>query len=69
MQCDIIAEGIVAALRETRLSLPVIVRLEGTNSDVGREILRASGLPMINAATLAEAAEKAVHAVPTSTRE
>lgn len=69
MQCDIIAEGIVAALRETRMALPVIVRLEGTNSDLGRELLRKSGLALTSAATLAEAAEKAVQAVRTATKE
>jgi succinyl-CoA synthetase beta subunit len=69
MQCDIIAEGIVAAVRETKLTLPVIVRLEGTNSDVGRELLRKSGLALMNASTLADAAEKAVQAVRNTTKE
>jgi succinyl-CoA synthetase beta subunit len=69
MQCDIIAEGIVAAVRETNLSLPVIVRLEGTNSELGRELLRKSGLALTNASTLADAAEKAVQAVRNPTEE
>jgi succinyl-CoA synthetase beta subunit len=69
MQCDIIAEGIVAAVRETRLTLPLIVRLEGTNSDVGRQLLRQSGLALQNASTLADAAEKAVQSVKTKPKE
>jgi succinyl-CoA synthetase beta subunit len=62
MQCDIIAQGIVAAVRESNLNLPLIVRLEGTRSEIGRSILLESGLTVINATTLADAAEKAVRA-------
>ncbi len=66
MQCDIIARGIVAAVRETQLSIPVVVRLEGTNSDLGRKIIQESGLSVIGANTLAEAAEKVVKAASQS---
>jgi succinyl-CoA synthetase beta subunit len=63
MQCDIIAQGIVAAVRETNLSLPLVLRLEGNNVDLARKITAESGLPLITADTMSEAAEKAVHAV------
>src|SRR5579875_286890 len=63
MRCDIIAEGIVAAARETALSVPLVVRLEGTNVGLGKEILARSGLPIISAENLADAAEKVVNAV------
>ena len=62
MQCDIIAAGIVAAVKETRLSLPLVVRLEGNNVVLGKEILRASGLPIISGDSMADAAQKAVKA-------
>jgi succinyl-CoA synthetase beta subunit len=62
MQCEIIAQGIVAAVKETNLQLPLVVRLEGTNSELGRKILADSGLSVINSTTLADAAEKAVKA-------
>jgi succinyl-CoA synthetase beta subunit len=62
MQCEIIAQGIVAAVKETNLKLPLVVRLEGTNSELGRKILADSGLSVINSTTLADAAEKAVKA-------
>ena len=60
MRCDIIAEGIIAAARETHLSVPLVVRLEGTNVELGKEILRNSGLPIIPAGDLGEAAQKIV---------
>ncbi len=63
MQCDIIANGILAAVQETGLKLPLVVRLEGTNVALGKEIIRASGLAVIGADSLAEAADKVVHAV------
>ncbi|MBI3418650.1 MAG: ADP-forming succinate--CoA ligase subunit beta [Proteobacteria bacterium] len=63
MRCDIIAEGIIAAAREVKLSVPLVVRLEGTNVDLGKKILAESGLPIMSAATLAEAAEKAVRSL------
>ncbi|MFV0321577.1 MAG: ADP-forming succinate--CoA ligase subunit beta [Alphaproteobacteria bacterium] len=63
MRCDIIAEGIVAAAKEVSLSVPLVVRLEGTNVERGKEILAESGLPIISADNLADAAEKIVKAV------
>jgi succinyl-CoA synthetase beta subunit len=63
MRCDIIAEGIVAAAKEMALSVPVVVRLEGTNVELGREILGKSNLPIISANDLADAAQKIVKAV------
>ena len=62
MRCDTIATGVVAAARETHLHVPLIVRMKGTNEDIGRKILAESGLPIISAANMAEAAEKAVAA-------
>jgi succinyl-CoA synthetase beta subunit len=63
MRCDVIAEGVVAAAREVSLNVPLVVRLEGTNVALGKEILANSGLPIISADNLADAAEKIVHAV------
>jgi succinyl-CoA synthetase beta subunit len=63
MRCDVIAKGVVAAVREMGLSIPVVVRLEGTNVDSGKEILRASGLKITPADGLADAARKVVEAV------
>ena len=63
MRCDVIAEGVVAAAREVSLSVPLVVRLEGTNVDKGKEIMAASGLPIISADNLADAANKVVKAV------
>ena len=63
MRCDVIAEGVVAAAREVSLTVPLVVRLAGTNVELGKEILKDSGLPIIAADDLAEAAEKAVKAV------
>lgn len=60
MKCDIIAEGIVTAASKTGLSVPLIVRLEGTNVDRGREILKASGLNITAAADMADGARKSV---------
>jgi len=62
MKCDIIADGIVAAAKEVSLSVPLVVRLEGTNVDKGKEILAKSGLPIIAADNLADAAKKIVSA-------
>jgi succinyl-CoA synthetase beta subunit len=62
MRCDIIAKGVVAAVREMGLAIPVIVRLEGTNVDEGKKILRESGLKITPAEGLADAAKKAVEA-------
>jgi len=63
MQCDTIANGIVAAARETHLSVPLVVRMKGTNEDIGRTILKDSGLPIIAANNMADAAQKIVAAV------
>jgi succinyl-CoA synthetase beta subunit len=63
MRCDVIAEGIVAAAREVSLNVPLVVRLEGTNVALGKQILAKSGLPIISADNLADAAEKVVRAV------
>ncbi len=60
MRCDIIAEGIVAAAREVSLSVPLVVRLEGTNVQQGKDILASSGLPIIAANDLGDAARKIV---------
>jgi len=63
MRCDIIAEGIVTAAKELAMKVPVVVRLEGTNVDKGKEILAKSGLAVISANDLADAAQKIVKAV------
>jgi succinyl-CoA synthetase beta subunit len=62
MRCDVIAEGVVAAARDVSLSVPLCVRLAGTNVDLGKKILEESGLPIIAAVDLADAAEKVVGA-------
>ncbi len=63
MKCDIIAEGIIAAAKEISLSVPLVVRLEGTNVEKGKEILAQSGLPIVSGSDLADAAQKIVKAV------
>ena len=63
MRCDIIAEGVIAAVKEVGLQVPLVVRLEGTNVDLGKQILRESGLNVIAADDLADGAEKIVAAV------
>ena len=63
MRCDVIAEGVIAAAKEVSLSVPLVVRLEGTNVDQGKEILKNSGLAVIPADDLADAASKIVDAV------
>jgi succinyl-CoA synthetase beta subunit len=63
MKCDVIAEGIVAAAKEVKLEVPLVVRLEGTNVEKGKEILRTSGLKITPADNLRQAAEKAVAAI------
>ncbi len=62
MKCDVIAEGVVAAAREVSLKVPLVVRLEGTNVELGKKILAGSGLPIISGADMADAAEKVVKA-------
>ena len=63
MQCDIIATGIVAAVKETHLNLPLVVRLEGNNVALGKKILQESGLTIIGGESMADAAQKVVKAV------
>ena len=62
MKCDVIAEGVVAAAREVHLKVPLVVRLEGTNVDLGKKILAESGLPIISGSDMADAAQKVVDA-------
>ncbi len=65
MKCDVIAQGVVAAAREVQLTVPLVVRLEGTNVDLGKKILADSGLTIISAENMADAAQKAVSAAKT----
>ena len=65
MKCDVIAQGVVAAAREVQLNVPLVVRLEGTNVDLGKKILADSGLTIISAENMADAAQKAVSAAKT----
>lgn len=62
MKCDIIAEGLVQATREMGVKIPIVVRLEGTNVDLGREIIKKSGLSIIAATDMADGARKAIQA-------
>ena len=62
MKCDTIAEGVVAASKAVSLKVPLVVRMKGTNEEIGRKILADSGLPIISASNMAEAAEKVVAA-------
>ena len=62
MKCDVIANGVVAAAREVQLKVPLVVRLEGTNVDLGKKILAESGLPIISGSNMADAAQKVVAA-------
>ncbi|HEY8067541.1 MAG TPA: ADP-forming succinate--CoA ligase subunit beta [Burkholderiales bacterium] len=63
MKCDTIAAGVVTAAKEVRLSVPLVVRMKGTNEDLGKKILADSGLPIISAGNMGEAGQKAVAAV------
>ncbi|TSE26779.1 Succinate--CoA ligase ADP-forming subunit beta [Tepidimonas sediminis] len=62
MRCDVIAEGVIAAARAVGLKVPLVVRMKGTNEDLGKKMLAESGLPIISADTMAEAAQKVVAA-------
>lgn len=62
MKCDVIAQGVIAAAKEVKLSVPLVVRLEGTNVEKGKELMASSGLPIIAADNLEDAAEKVVEA-------
>jgi len=63
MRCDTIAEGVIAAAKEVKLSVPLVVRMRGTNEELGRKALKDSGLPIISADNMADAAKKIVAAV------
>ena len=63
MQCDVIAEGVVSAAKETKLSIPLVVRLEGNNVEIGKKILNESGLELISGDSMADAAKKIVAVV------
>jgi len=63
MRCDTIAEGVIAAVREVKLGVPLVVRMKGTNEELGRKLLAESGLPIISADNMADAAKKIVGAV------
>jgi succinyl-CoA synthetase beta subunit len=63
MRCDVLAQGVVDAARELKITVPLVVRMQGTNVEQGRQILEGSGLTIISADTMAEAAEKIVSAV------
>jgi succinyl-CoA synthetase beta subunit len=63
MKCDTIAAGVVAAARETKLPVPLVVRMKGTNEDLGKKILKDSGLPIISADNMADAARKVVASI------
>jgi succinyl-CoA synthetase beta subunit len=63
MRCDVLAQGVVDAARELDVNLPLVVRMQGTNVDIGKKILADSGLAIISAETMAEAAEKIVAAI------
>ena len=62
MKCDTIAEGVIKAVKETGLKQPLVVRLEGTNVELGKKMLADSGLNIVNAADMADGAQKAVKA-------
>ena len=63
MRCDVIAEGVVAAVKEVGLKVPLVVRLEGTNVQLGKDIIARSGLNVVSADDLDDAAQKIVKAV------
>ena len=65
-RCDWVAQGVVQATRETQLQIPLVVRLAGTNVQEGRRILKESGLPIVTADTLSEAADRVVDALKAS---
>src|ERR1044071_10223957 len=63
MRCDVIAEGVITASKAVSLKVPLVVRMKGTNEDLGKKMLAESGLPIIAADTMAEAATRVVAAV------
>ena len=68
MRCDTIAEGVIAAAHEVKLKVPLVVRMKGTNEELGRKMLAESGLPIISAENMAEAGEKVVAAARGASR-
>ena len=62
MKCDTIAEGVIAASKATQLKVPLVVRMKGTNEEIGKKMLADSGLPIITANNMTEAGEKVVAA-------
>jgi succinyl-CoA synthetase beta subunit len=68
MKCDIIAQGIINAAKTVKLAVPLVVRLEGTNVAKGKQLLKESGLALIAADDLADAAQKAVKAASSTTQ-
>jgi len=66
MKCDVIANGILTAVKQVNVAVPLVVRLEGTNVELGKKILLDSGLPIIAADTMADAAQKVVEATKAS---
>ena len=62
MRCDVLAQGVIEAVQETNLSVPLVVRLAGTNVELGKEILKKSKLKIISANNLADAAKKIIEA-------
>ena len=63
MRCDVLAQGVVEAAREVKLSIPLVVRMEGTNVDKGKKILAESGIKVIAATDMADAARRVVEAI------
>ena len=63
MRCDTIAEGVIAACKATNLTVPLVVRMKGTNEQIGKQMLADSGLPIISADSMAEAAQKVLAAL------
>jgi succinyl-CoA synthetase beta subunit len=62
MRCDVIAAGVVEAAKQVKLGVPLVVRMKGTNEDIGRQILSDSGLPIISAENMGDAAQRVVAA-------
>ena len=69
MRCDVIAEGVIAASKAVKLNVPLVVRMKGTNEDLGKKMLADSGLPIISADSMEEAAQKVVAAATVSNRQ
>jgi succinyl-CoA synthetase beta subunit len=65
VKCDMIASGIINAVKKVGLKIPLVVRLEGTNVELGKKLIAESGLPIISASNITEAGEKAVQAALT----